>query len=80
MFSYFLVNDEIKIEENFEKILQKRCDNHNKYKASHFCTNILCVKNSTSFLCEFCSKNNSNTHRNYEEIQSFEDLFSIKRL
>ena len=81
MLSYVnLVSNDLKIEENLEKIRQKRCDSHNKYKASHFCTNHLCIKNSTSFLCQFCYNNHSKNHKNNEEIQSVEDLFSTKRL
>ena len=81
MFTYVnLVSDEKKIEENLEKIRQKRCDSHNKYKASHFCSNILCVKNSTSFLCQFCYNNHSINHLKYKEIHFVEDLFSTKSL
>ena len=79
MFSYVFANDTIKIEEKLEKIRQKKCDSHNKYKASHFCTNLSCVKNSTSFLCEFCYKNHSQNHINCQEIKSVGDLFSMKR-
>ena len=81
MFSYVnLVNNDIKIEENLEKLRQKRCDSHSKYKASYFCTNFSCLKNSTSFLCEFCYNNHSTNHLKQKEIQSVEDLFSTKRL
>ena len=80
MFSYVnLVSNDIKIEENLEKIRQKRCDNHNKYEASHFCTNLSCVKNSTSFLCELCYNNHPKNHFNHKEIQSVGDLFQMKR-
>ena len=75
-----LVNDERKIEENFEKLRQKKCDSHNKYKATYCCTNFSCIKNSTSFLCEFCYKNHSQNHLNCQEIKSVGDLFSMKRL
>ena len=81
MLSYVnLVNNDVKIEENLERIRQKRCDNHNKYKASYFCTNLSSLKNSTSFLCQFCYNNHSINHLKYKEIQSVEDLFSTKRL
>ena len=30
----------------------QKCNSHNFYKASYFCTNFSCVQNSTSFLCE----------------------------
>ena len=75
-----LVDSEIKIQENLEKIRQKRCDSHSKYKASHFCTNISCVKNSTSFLCELCLKNHSKNHFNCQEIKTVDEIFSTKRL
>ena len=75
-----LVDDEIKLEENLEKICQKRCDSHNKYKATHFCTNFSCVKNSTSFLCELCYNNHSKNHLKHKEIKGVEDLFSLKRM
>ena len=75
-----LVDGEIKIQENFEKLRQKRCDSHNKYKASHFCTNISCITNSTGFLCELCYNNHSKDHPNHKEIKSVDDLFSMKRL
>ena len=55
MFS--LVNAEIIIEVNLEKLRQKRCNSHNKHKATYFCTNHSCVTNSKSFLCAFCYKN-----------------------
>ena len=69
MFSYVdLANDdEIKIEENLEKIRQKRCDSHNKYQVSHFCTNPSYLKNSTSFLCEFCYSNHYKNHQIQKE-------------
>ena len=75
-----LVNDEMKIQENLEKIRQKKCDSHNKYQASHFCTNPSCIKNSTSFLCEFCYNNHSKNHLNRKEIKTIDELFSTKRL
>ena len=80
MFSHmnFITND-IKIEENFEKLLQRKCDGHNKYKASYFCTNLSCVKNSTSFLCELCYDNHPQNHCNHKEIKSVGDLFQMKR-
>ena len=80
MFGYAnLISDEKKIEENFEKLLQRKCDNHNKYKASYFCTNISCVKNSTNFLCELCYNNHSKSHLYHKEIKSVWDLFQMKR-
>ena len=48
-----LVDDEEKIKEDLEKIRQKRCDNHNKYKASHFSTNLLCIKIQQAFYVDF---------------------------
>ena len=78
MFNY--VNAEIKIEKNLENLRQRKCDSHNKYKASYFCTNFSCVKNSTSFLCEICYKNHSRNHLNSQEIKSVWDLFPMKRL
>ena len=75
-----LISNDIKIEENFEKILQRKCDSHNKYKAFYFCTNLSCVKNSTSFLCELCYNNHPKSHFNHKEIQYLGDLFQIKRL
>ena len=69
-----------KIEENFEKIRQKKCDTHNKYKASYCCINSLCVKNLSCFLCELCYKNHSKNHLNSQEIKSIGDLFSTKTL
>ena len=75
-----LTDSEAKIEENLEKIRQKRCDSHNKYKAAYFCTNVSCIKNSTSFLCGLCYDNHSKNHLNNKEIKSIEDLFSTKRL
>ena len=75
-----LTNGEIKIEENFEKIRQKKCDSHNRYKASHFCTNISCVKNSTSFLCELCYRSHSKNHVISQEIKTIDEIFSTKRL
>ena len=74
------VNDEIKIEENFEKLRQRKCNSHNKYKACYFCTNFSCVQNSTSFLCELCYNDHPKNHFNNKEIKSVEDLFSMKRL
>ena len=74
------INDDIKIEENLEKIRQKSCDSHKKYQASYFCTNIICVKNSCCFLCEFCYSNHPIDHFNHKEIQYIDDLFSTKRL
>ena len=75
-----LVDGITKVEENFEKIRQKQCDNHNKYKASYCCINPLCVKNSSCFLCELCYKNHSQNHINCQEIKSIGDLFSMKKL
>ena len=76
-----LVNDQdAKIQENLEKIRQKKCESHNKYQASHFCTNSTCVKNSTSFLCELCYNNHSKNHLNSKEIKTVDELFSTKRL
>ena len=81
MFDYVnLFSDENKIEENFEKLRQKKCDNHNKYKASYCCINPLCIKNSASFLCELCYKNHDKNHLNCQEIKSVWDLFPMKRL
>ena len=75
-----LVSNDIKIEENLEKIRQKRCDSHNKYKASHFCTNLSCIKDSISFLCEFCYNNHFINHFNNKEIKTVDEIFSTKRL
>ena len=70
MFSYVdLVSNDIKIEENLEKLRQKNCDEHKKYKASHFCTNLSCVTNSMSFLCQFCYNKHSINHLNHKEIK-----------
>ena len=81
MLSYFVLNDEIKIEENLEKLRQKKCDTHNKYKASHFCMNPLCINNSLSFLCELCYINHSKDHFNHKEIKYVDEIFfSTKRL
>ena len=73
-------NDEIKIQENLEKLRQKRCDSHNKYKASYFCTNISCVKNSASFLCDLCYRNHSKNHVTSQEIKTVDEIFSTKKL
>ena len=79
MFS--LSNEEkMSIEENFEKLCQKKCNEHNKYKASYFCVNPLCVTNSSCFLCQFCYKNHSKTHLNYYEIKYIDEIFSTKGL
>ena len=75
-----LVDNELKIQENLEKIRHKKCDSHNKYQASHFCTNSSCVKNSTSFLCELCYNTHSNNHLNHKEIKYVDELFSTKIL
>ena len=74
-----LIDGEFKIEENLEKIRQKKCNSHNKYKASYFCINPSCVKNSTSFLCELCYNNHSKNHAQCQEIKFIDDLFSTKR-
>ena len=78
MFSLF--NEETTIENNLEKLRQRKCDSHNKYKASYFCTNSLCVTNSLCFLCQLCYKNHSKNHFINQEIKSIEDLFSTKAL
>ena len=75
-----LIESAIKIEANLEKIRQKKCDSHNRYKASYFCTNVSCVINSTSFLCELCYDNHSKNLPNHREIKAVDDLFSTKRL
>ena len=81
MFSHVnFVNDEIERQENLEKIRQKKCDNHNKYQVSHFCTNPSCVQNSTSFLCELCYNNHSKNHLIHKKIKTVDELFSTKRL
>ena len=77
---FTLFNEETTIENNFEKLRQRKCDSHNKYKASYFCTNSLCVTNSLCFLCQLCYKNHSKNHLNYQKIMSIEDLFSVKAL
>ena len=74
-----LVSDDIKIEENFEKLLQRKCDTHNKYKASYCCINLLCVKNSCCFLCELCYSNHPQSHLNNKEIKTVDQIFSTKR-
>ena len=81
MFSHVnLISHDIKIEKNFEKLLQRKCDSHTKYKASYFCTNHSCVKNSTSFLCKRCYNNHPKNHLNHKEIKSIRDLFQMKNL
>ena len=75
-----LADSELKIQENLVKIRHKKCDSHNKYQASYFCTNSSCVKNSTSFLCELCYKKHSKNHLNYQKIQYVDEIFSTKRL
>ena len=74
-----LIDDEKKIEDNFEKLLPKKCDSHNKYKASYCCINPLCVKNSCCFICELCYNNHSKSHLNNKKIKSVADLFQMKR-
>ena len=78
MFSHMNLID-IKMEENFDKLLQRKCDGHNKYKASYFCINPLCVKNSTSFLCELCYNNHCKSHLKHKEIKTVDEIFSTKR-
>ena len=80
MLSFALINDEIKIEENLGKMRQKKCDNHNKYKASYCCINPFCIKTLSCFLCELCYKNHSQNHLNCLQIRPMDDLFSTKKL
>ena len=81
MLSYVnLVSNDMKIEDNLEKLRQRKCDSHNKYKASYLCTNPLCVTNSLCFLCQLCYKNHSKNHFINQEIKSIEDLFYTKAL
>ena len=62
-----LADGDIKIEQNFEKLRQKKCNNHDKQKASYFCTNVSCIQNSTSFLCKLCYNSHSKNHLNHKE-------------
>ena len=81
MLSYVnLVSNDIKIQENLEKLRQRKCNSHNKYKASYFCTNALCVINSLCFLCQLCYKNHSKIHFIDQEMRPIDDLFSTKAL
>ena len=64
---------EKKMQQNFTKLAQNNCYYHDDLSSDYFCIHSDCVKNSRSFLCEFCK--DSHEHE-VGYVRSIQNIFS----